>query len=250
MLMVAVLILVSAFRSAAALAYAYGMAVTGSITITTMLYLYIAHKRWRAPLWPIVIGGSALLGVDLLLVAANLTKLVHGAWLPLLIAVTTYTIMTTWQRGSAIVTRRRETAEGPLQAFVDQLSRRRGILGVSGTPVFLSRGNKTAPLAMRANVEHNHVLHEHVVIVTIDTLPIPRVTHSERIEIDPLGPTHDGIIHVTARFGYMETPDIGCTLRLLEPTKTEGLIAIDDASYFLSKIELVKGRGTGHTCMA
>jgi KUP system potassium uptake protein len=69
---------------------------------------------------------------------------------------------------------------------------------------FPHRGDKTAPLALRANVEHNHVLHEHVVIVTIDTLSIPRGADSERIEIDPLGDTHDGIIHGTARFGYME----------------------------------------------
>jgi KUP system potassium uptake protein len=241
MLMVAVLILVFAFRSSAALAYAYGMAVTGTITITTVLFLYIAHMRWRVPLWLIVIGGGALLGFDLLFVAANLTKLIHGAWLPLLIAIATFTVMITWQRGSTIVTRRREIAEGPLQAFVDQLSRRRGLLRVPGTAVFLNRGNKTAPLALRANVEHNDVLHEHVVIVTINTLPIPRVGDSERIEIDPLGHTHDGIIHVTVRFGYMETPDIRDALRLLEPTKTEGSIAIDDASYFLSKIELTKG---------
>jgi KUP system potassium uptake protein len=241
MLMVAVLILVFAFRSSASLAYAYGMAVTGTITITTILYLYIARMRWRAPLWLIVIGGGALLCVDLLFLAANLTKLVHGAWLPLLIAVTIFIIMTTWQRGSAIVTHKRETAEGPLQRFVDQLSRRRGLLRVHGTAVFLSRGNKTAPLALRANVKHNHVLHDHVVIVTIDTLSIPRVEDSGRIEIDPLGDAHDGIIHVTARFGYMETPDVPRVLRLLDPARTEGLIAIDDASFFLSKIELTKG---------
>jgi KUP system potassium uptake protein len=241
MLMVAVLILVFAFRSSAALAYAYGMAVTGTITITTVLFLYIAHTRWRVPLWLIVIGGGALVGFDLLFVAANLTKLVHGAWLPLLIAIATFTVMITWQRGSTIVTRRREIAEGPLQAFIDQLSRRRGLLRVPGTAVFLNRGNKTAPLALRANVEHNDVLHEHVVIVTINTLPIPRVGDSERIEIDPLGRANDGIIHVTARFGYMEMPDVRHALRLLEPTKTEGSIAIDDASYFLSKIELTRG---------
>jgi KUP system potassium uptake protein len=241
MLMVAVLILVFAFRSSAALAYAYGMAVTGTITITTLLFLYIAHKRWRTPLWLIVIGGGALLGFDLLFVAANLTKFVHGAWLPLLIAIATFTVMITWQRGSTIVTRRRDIAEGPLQAFVDKLSRNRGLLRVPGTAVFLNRGTKTAPLALRANVEHNHVLHEHVVIVTIDTVPMPRVNDSERIEIDPLGHGHDGIIHVTARFGYMETPDIRRALRLLEPTKAEGSIGIDDASFFLSKIELTKG---------
>jgi KUP system potassium uptake protein len=241
LLMVAVLILVFAFRSSASLAYAYGMAVTGTITITTMLYLYMAHARWRVPLWLIVVGGSALLGVDLLFVAANLTKLVHGAWLPLLIAITTFTVMITWQRGSTIVTRKRDIAEGPLDAFVDQLSRRRGLLRVPGTAVFLNRGSKTAPLALRANVEHNQVLHEQVVIVTIDTLPIPRAHDSERVEVDPLGRTDDGIIHVTARFGYMETPDVPHTLHTLEPTKTEGSISMDDASYFLSKIDLVKG---------
>jgi KUP system potassium uptake protein len=241
MLMVAVLILVFAFRSSASLAYAYGMAVTGTITITTILYLYIARMRWRPPLWLIVIGGGALLCVDLLFLGANLTKLVHGAWLPLLIAVTIFIIMTTWQRGSTIVTRRREAAEGPLQGFVDQLSRPRGLLRVRGAAVFLSRGNTTVPLALRANVRHNHVVHDHVVIVTIDTLSIPRIADSERIEIDPLGDAHDGIIHVTARFGYMEKPDVPHVLRLLDPAKTEGLIAIDDASYFLSKIELTKG---------
>src|SRR5246127_292007 len=240
-LMVAVLILVFAFRSSAALAYAYGMAVTGTITITTLLYLYIARTRWRVPLWLIVVGGSALLGVDRLFVAANLTKLVHGAWLPLLIAITTFTVMITWQRGSTIVTRKRDIAEGPLDAFVDQLSRRRGLLRVPGTAVFLNRGSKTAPLALRANVEHNQVLHEQVVIVTIDPLPIPRAHDSERVEVDPLGRTDDGIIHVTARFGYMETPDVPHTLHTLEPTQTEGSISMDDASYFLSKIDLVKG---------
>ena len=240
LLMVAVLILVFAFRSSASLAYAYGMAVTGTITITTILYLYIAHARWRVPLWLIVVGGSALLGVDLLFVAANLTKLVHGAWLPLLIAITTFTVMVTWLRGSTIVTRKRDIAEGPLEAFVDQISRD-GLLRVPGTAVFLNRSSNTAPLALRANVEHNHVLPAQVVIVTIEVLPIPRASDSERVEVDSLGHADDGIIHVTACFGYMETPDVRRALRLLEPTKTEGSISIDDASYFLSKIDLVKG---------
>ena len=241
MLMVAVLILVFAFRSSASLAYAYGMAVTGTITITTLLFLYIAHRRWRVPLWLIVVGGSALLGVDLLFVAANLTKLLHGAWLPLSIAVAAYTIMITWQRGGTVVTRRREAVEGSLQEFVDQLSTRRELLRVSGTAVFLNRGQNTAPLAMRQNVELNHVLHEHVAIVSIDTLPVPRVAEAQRVEIDPLGTMHDAIIHVTARFGYMESHDVPSALTLLDPTKTEGLIDLEEASYFLSKIQLIKG---------
>jgi KUP system potassium uptake protein len=104
-LLVSVLTLVFAFRSSAALAYAFGMAVTGTITITTLLFFYIAHTRWGTPLWLVVIGGGALLLVDLMFLAANMTKLVHGAWLPLLIAVIAFTVMTTWQRGRDVVTR-------------------------------------------------------------------------------------------------------------------------------------------------
>ena len=242
LLLVSVLTLVFAFRSSAALAYAFGMAVAGTITITTLLFFYIARTRWGTPLWLVVIGGGALLLVDLMFLAANLTKLVHGAWLPLLIGVIAFTVMTTWQRGRAIVTRAREQEEGPLREFVDELSDcQPPLVRVPGTAVFLNRGKQTAPLAMRANVEHNHVLHEHVVIVALDTLPVPRVPDSERTDVDPLGLAKDGIFHVTVHFGYMETPNIPGALRLVDPTQTEGPIAIDEASYFLSKLELTKG---------
>ena len=87
------------------------MAVTGTITITILLFLYIARTRWRVPLW-LCRSAAATAVVDLLFVAANLTKLIHGAWLPLLIAVTTFTIMMTWQRGATIVTRKRERPKG------------------------------------------------------------------------------------------------------------------------------------------
>jgi KUP system potassium uptake protein len=242
LLMVSVLTLVFAFRSSASLAYAFGMAVTGTITITTLLFFYTARTRWRTPLWLVVTGAGPLLLVDLMFLAANLTKLVHGAWLPLLIALTAFTVMTTWQSGREIVTRARERAEGPLREFVDQLSGcQPPLLRIPGTAVFLNRGKETAPLAMRANVEHNRVLHEHVVIMAIDTLPVPRVPDSERTEVDALGYAQDGIIHVTAHFGYMETPNVLGALRLLDPAQTEGTVTIDDASYFLSKLELTKG---------
>ena len=97
--MVSVLTLVFAFRSSAALAFAYGMAVTGTITITTILFFYVARRTWRAPGWLLVAGGAVLVGIDLLFVAANLTKFVHGGWLPLAIALVAFTVMTTWQQG-------------------------------------------------------------------------------------------------------------------------------------------------------
>jgi KUP system potassium uptake protein len=242
LLMISVLTLVLAFRSSAALAYAYGLTVTGTITCTTLLLFYVAHTRWKTPLWVLVAGASVLLLVDLLFVAANLTKLLHGAWLPLLIGVTAFTIMLTWQRGRAIVTAERQRREGPLTAFIEDLvTRRPAIQQVPGTAVFLNRGNQTAPLALRANVEHNHVRHEHVVIMSISTEPVPRVAPAERVAVDDLGHADDGIIYVSARFGYMEKPDVQGALRTLGPDLTEGPLQVDDASYYLSKIELMTG---------
>jgi KUP system potassium uptake protein len=242
LLMVAVLILVFAFRSSAALAYAFGMAVTGTITITTTLFFYYARTRWKWPLWVVLTGGGFLLLVDLMFLAANMTKFVHGAWLPLLIGIIAFTIMTTWEKGREIVTRAREKAEGPLREFVDGLRDcKPPLTRVAGTAVFLNRGNETAPLAMRANVEHNRVLHRHVIIMSIETVPVPRLSDDERTTIDELGYKRDGIIHVRACYGYMEKPNIPAALRLLDPAHTEGHIDVETASYFLSKLELVAG---------
>jgi KUP system potassium uptake protein len=242
LLMVSVLTLVFAFRSSAALAFAFGMAVTATITITTLLFFYVARLRWRTPLWLLGIGAFVLLGVDLLFVAANLTKLVHGAWLPLLIGLTAFTIMTTWQRGRTVVSAERERREGSLPEFIERLRDRRTVVQVvPGTAVFLNRGKRTVPLALRANLEHNHIRHEHVVIMSIEIEPVPRVPVDERITIDDLGHDDDGITHVTARFGYMDTPDVPAALRTLDPAATEGRLQVDDASYFLSKIELRRG---------
>jgi KUP system potassium uptake protein len=241
-LMVAVLILVFAFRSSAALAYAYGMAVTGTITITTTLFFYYARTRWAWPLWLVIGGGGVLLLVDLMFFAANLTKLVHGAWLPLLIAILAYTVMTTWQRGREIVTEAREKAEGPLRGFVESLrDRKPALMRTPGTAVFLNRGKRTTPLAMRANVEHNHALAKHAVIVWLVTEPVPRVLDSDRITVDDLGYSRDGIFHVVARFGYMERPNVPHALRLIDPAQTEGPISVEKASYFLSQLELCAG---------
>jgi KUP system potassium uptake protein len=242
MLLVSVLTLVFAFRSSAALAYAYGVAVVGTITITTLLFFYIARARWGTPAWVVGAGAAVLLTVDGLFLAANLTKLAHGAWLPLLIGLTMFTVMITWQKGRRIITAERTRREGSLREFVDDLrSGEEPTQQVPGTAVFLNRGKETAPLAMRANVDHNHVRHEHVVIMSIETEPVPRVPADQRLEVDALGYADDGITHVTARFGYMETPDVPGALALLKPAATEGRLQLESASYFLSKIELQSG---------
>jgi KUP system potassium uptake protein len=243
LLMVSVLTLVLAFRSSAALAFAFGMAVTGTITITTLMFFYIARRTWHPPWWLLVPGAGALLVVDLLFVAANLTKLVHGAWLPLLIALSAFTVMQTWQRGRQIVTAKRQRREGSLRDFVERLRTDASTtVRVAGTAVFLNRGRQTAPLALRANVEHNHVRHDLVLIMSVETLPIPRVAPNERITVDDLGYGDDGISHIAARFGYLETPNVIAALRTLDPAIIEGQrLNLDQASYFLSKIELRVG---------
>ena len=246
LLLVSVLTLVVTFKTSAALAYAFGMAVTGTITITTLLFFYVVRYHWHTPLWIAAVGAAALLSVDLLFFAANLTKLVHGAWLPLLIAIAVFTVLTTWQRGRELVTRQRQRDEGPLRAFIDQLHATKPPLHrVPSTAVFLNRGKATAPLALRANVEHNQVLHEHVLILSIETMPVPHVPATQRVTIDDLGYKDDRIIHVTARFGYMDQADVPGLLPQIRKADIESPLDDDKVSYFLSRIELRPGNTPG-----
>ncbi len=249
LLLAAVLTLVLAFRTSAALAYAYGTAVTGTITITTLLFFYYARHRWRWPLWIVLAGGGVLIAIDLLFFAANLTKLTHGAWFPLLIGIIAFTIFTTWQRGRELVTLERVREEGPLPAFIAQLHAMKPPLHrVPGTAIFLNRGKATAPLALRANVEHNEILHEEVLILSIETMPAPHVTDADRLQIDDLGYKDDRIIHVTARFGYMDQTNVPGLMPLIRDAAIESpLDDLDDdkLSYFVSRIELVQGHAPG-----
>ena len=246
LLLVAVLTLVVTFRSSAALAYAFGMAVTGTITITTLLFFYIVRYQWGRPWWIVAPGAAFLLSVDLLFFAANLTKIVSGAWLPLLIAIAAFTVMTTWQRGRELVTRQRQRDEGQLWAFVDHLHAMQPPLHrVPGTAVFLNRGKDTAPLALRANVEHNQILHEHVLILAIETMPVPHIPATERIAVNDLGYKDDRIVYVTARFGYMDQQNVPGLLPLIRQADIEAPLDDDRLSYFLSRIDLARGNTPG-----
>jgi KUP system potassium uptake protein len=245
LLLVAVLTLVLAFRTSAALAYAYGTAVTGTITITTLLFFYYARHQWRWPLWAVLTGGGALITIDLLFFAANLTKLTHGAWFPLLIGLITFVVFTTWQRGRELVTRERVREEGPLPEFMAQLHAMTPPLHrVPGTAIFLNRGKATAPLALRSNVEHNEILHEEVLILSVETMPAPHVPEAKRLQIDDLGYKEDRIIHITACFGYMDQTDVPALLPLIRG-EIEGPLPDEKLSYFVSRIELVQGHAPG-----
>jgi KUP system potassium uptake protein len=246
LLLAGVLTLVLAFRTSAALAYAYGTAVTGTITLTTLLFFYYARHQWRWPLWTVLSGGGILLVIDLLFFAANLTKLTHGAWLPLLIGISAFTVFTTWQRGRELVTQKRDREEGRLSDFVAQLRAMTPPLPrVPGTAIFLNRGKATAPLALRANVEHNEILHQQVIILSIQTMPVPHVSEADRLQIDDLGFRGDGIIHVNACFGYLDQTHIPNLLPLMRDAGIDSSSPNGRLSYFVSRIELVQGHAPG-----
>jgi KUP system potassium uptake protein len=246
-LMIAVLALIFVFQSSAALGFAYGMAVTGTITITTLLFFYYARQKWSWPLWRVIGGGALLIAFDLLFFAANLTKVFHGAWLPLLIALLTFTILVTWHRGRLEVSERRKQYEGPLRDFVHEIDQMGPALArVKGTAVFLDRNPDTTPLAMRACVERLRALHEHVVILTITTATVPHLTAGESLIMDDLGFANDGITHVTACFGYMDEVNVPSVLAIIaERPELECVLEVDTANYFLSEIELRRGHVPG-----
>jgi KUP system potassium uptake protein len=242
LLFVAVVGLVVGFGSSSALASAYGIAVTGTLAIDTVLFFVVVRTLWHKPLWLVLAGASAFLVVDLGFFSANLSKVPHGGWFPLGIGLVIFVVLLTWRRGRETVTRNRVAIEGPLQPFVSELNESPDPpLRVRGTAVFLNASANTTPLALRYNVEHNHVLHQYVVILTLETRSVPHVPEAERVEIDDLLIEDDGIALVTAAYGFMDTVDVPAALR---SAVARGLpCQVDEASYFLSRIVIRPVRG-------
>jgi KUP system potassium uptake protein len=240
-LFVMVVAIVLGFGSSAALASAYGVAVTGTFILNSILFLAVARLLWHKPWRLIFLGGAVFLTIELAFFAANLTKVVHGGWLPLAIAALAFTVLMTWRRGREIVSENRAREEGPVQSFIDELGT--GETPVSrapGTAVFLNANAKTTPLALRANVEHNHVLHERVIIVSIGVERVPHVAPADRLTADHLGAHSDGITALSARFGFQDEQDVPALLRLAVRRKLlEGTIDHEQISYFVSQITIV-----------
>jgi KUP system potassium uptake protein len=234
----AVIALVLGFRSSAHLASAYGVAVTGTLAIDTLLFFYVVRNLWHKPLWLSVIGCLSFLLVDLTFFTANLTKIFHGGWFPLTIALAVYVVLTTWQRGREIVTRNRIEEEGALRAFVEELRELRPSRA-PGTGVFLNSNPETTPLAMRAAVEHLHALPESVVIISLQVTNQPHVPIEQRLEIDDLGYRDDGILHITSRHGFQDETHVPKLVQAAARRQLECDITLDNLSYFVSRITIV-----------
>ncbi|MGY1729204.1 potassium transporter Kup [Geodermatophilus sp. SYSU D01062] len=246
LLFAGVLVVMLSFRSSERLATAYGVSVTGALVVDTVLMLLVARVLWHWDAWRLGLAAAVFGGLELTFLSANLSKVAHGGWLPLAIALAVFTVMTTWRRGREIVAGNRRHQEGPLSEFVEDLYRR-GIPRVPGTAVFLHPGKDTTPLALRANVRHNGVLHQDVVIVSAVSATVPHVPLSRRFEVDDLGHADDHIQHLTVRYGFSEDPDLPTALRqacragLLESDSVDE----ETASYFISRGPIRRTRTPG-----
>ncbi|MCH8626549.1 potassium transporter Kup [Arsenicicoccus piscis] len=237
-----VLLLVGVFQASARLATAYGLAVTGTLLLTTGLFLLLAHHVWGWATWKLALFAVVIGGAELTFFAANLTKLVTGGWLPLLIAAGVVVVMTTWRTGAKLVTERRVELEGPLTGFIEEVNEHK-VRRVPGLAVYPHPTLETTPLALRANTDFNQVLHEHVVILRIVNEDVPHIRHVDRISVDDLGHEDDGIFAVSVRLGFNDDQDIPKALRLAAPQLVESEMKVDvaQARYFLSAITVHRG---------
>ncbi len=240
-LFVGVMLLLVLFRSSEHLATAYGLAVTGTFLITTTLFLIFAESAWGWGRGRLAVVGVPWAVLELTYFGANLTKVAHGGWLPLLIALIVATVMLTWQRGRTLVTNRRTEMEGPLEPFIDWLHGD-PVGKVTGTAVFLHPNKDSTPLALRENATFNHVIHENVLIVSTTSENVPHVPDDQRVELDHLGDPYDAITHLTLRFGFQEDQDVPAALAL---ARAQGILEVDPdtAYYFLSRISVQRGPG-------
>ena len=208
-LLVAVVALVVGFRSSSALAAAYGIAVTGTMAITTVLALVVAHRQWRWPVPLCLMLGAAMMVVDLGFLGANLLKIPEGGWVPLVIGTVAFVIMVTWRRGRAALATRLQAESLPIDQFLGQnLS---GVVRVPGTAIYMTSSPEHVPVALLHNLKHNKALHERVVFLHVDMESVPRIPARDRLVAEGLA---DGFYRLTIRYGFFQDPDIPKALRL------------------------------------
>ena len=239
-LMLGCILLVVGFRTSSNLAAAYGVAVTSTMVITTLLLYVVARERWRWNVLTAAAVSGVFLIIDLAFFGANIVKIAHGGWLPLLLAALIYIIMTTWKAGRRILAERIQARARPLEEFLEEV-RQQPVTHVPGTAVFMNGTASKTPAAFRHNLEHNKVLHERVVFVTVKTQQVPHVPEADRLEMEAFG---SGFYRVKVNYGFMDAPDIP---RALEGAARYGLAPFDpkDTTYFLGRETIVARRPSG-----
>ena len=247
LLCLGVVALVLVFRSSARLTDIYGVAVTGTFILNTILFTALSRAMWGTS-WARLAPLSALfLIVEVSFFSSNLAKVAHGAWLSLAVGLVIAFVMITWRRGREILTRNRIAEEGSLEAFLEGLcASPTPLLRVPGTAVFLSPSRQTTPLALRAEVQHGHALHQQVLIVSVTPIGIAHVDDPDRFAVEWLGRGLFKVAYVTLRAGYRDAVDVP---RALAQARKQGLLArnldLERASYFVSRMSITPTRASG-----
>ena len=232
-LLVAVSLLIVGFQSSSALAGAYGIAVTMSMLIDSILIYFVMRRLWR---WPRLVAAAIavpLVLIDAAFLASNSLKIPDGGWFPLLVGAVVFTMLTTWKRGRKVLMDRLSEDALPLREFIQSIELAPPVR-VEGTAVFLTSTPDRVPHALLHNLNHNNVLHERVVFLTVVTKEIPFVAEDERIEIETLGCE---FYRMLANYGFKDEPDVP---DLLEMADRGGFrFQMMETSFFVSRETLI-----------
>jgi KUP system potassium uptake protein len=232
-LMLACIGLVLGFGSSSRLAAAYGVGVTTDMVITTLLFFVVIHKRWRWSFPVAVIFAALYLFIDLSFWGANIVKVPHGGWFPLVVAALVFTLFSTWRTGRQILAERLEQQNRPLGGFLTDIAQMKP-KRVPGTAIFMFRKLDAVPTAMLQNLRHNKVLHQRNAILCVQTLEVPHVPDSERVKLERVA---EDFYTILLHYGFMDEPNVPDALQLaagrgfpFDPENT---------TYFLSRENLI-----------
>jgi KUP system potassium uptake protein len=245
-LCVGVVVLTLVFRSADKLGDIYGVAVTDTFILNTLLFIAVARLLWGTSKRRLAPVAALFLLVEVTFFSANIAKVEHGAWLPLAIGLAVSLVMINWRRGRVVVTRNRIAKEGLLADFLERLpGHDPPLVRVPGVAVFLNPTKDTTPLALRAEVEHNHTFHEKVLIVSIETVGVPHMDEYDQLSVQSLGHGLFKVAHVVIRLGYQDKLDVPEALRRCRKHGLlERALDLEHASYFLSRIAITPTNAT------
>jgi KUP system potassium uptake protein len=246
-LCIGVAALVLVFQNSNRLGDIYGVAVTGTFILNTILFIAVSRGLWHTPKWKLTVLGILFLTVETAFFTANLAKIADGAYLPLAVGLVLATVMITWRKGRDIVTHARTEEEGQLDEFLGELcDAKPPIVRLPGTAIFLNPGKATTPLALRAQVEHNHAFHEKVLIVSLDQVSVPHISDADRFASERLGRGLFKIVHMTIRVGYRDRSGIADLLALARKRGfLDRNLDLEHASYFVSRMMIVPTQNPG-----
>jgi KUP system potassium uptake protein len=238
-LAIGVAALVVSLKTSDNLAAAYGLAVTGTMATTTVLASLVAYSLWKKNVWLVAAATLIFLSVDLIFLAANIPKIPNGGWVPLVIGLTAFILLSSWKKGRALLLARQAEDDLALEPFLKQLLEYPPTR-VPGTAVFLTTSRSTVPHALFHNLIHNKVLHERVVFLTVLTEEIPNIADTDQIEIHDLG---QGAWRIMVRYGFKDEPDIPHALELCG---IKGLhFNMMETSFFLNRETVIPGKLPG-----